>query len=99
MNKVKSGTELAQLYTDKMGDGSANFGLLADTRAKTDGPVPTKELCGRAAIPSVQNQQAFSGFPAPSWRMLDGDGFLLALPGFDHCGKAPTTTCAWHKIT
>jgi hypothetical protein len=96
VNLVTSGSKCAQLYTDKMGDGSANFGILADTRTATNGPSGT-ERCGRAAIPSVQNQQAFSGFPAPSWRMLDGDGFFVTLPGFEHCASI-ATTCTWRKI-
>ncbi|MER5738891.1 hypothetical protein ABT117_24840 [Streptomyces sp. NPDC002262] len=96
VNLVTSGSKCAQLYTDKMGDGSANFGILADTRTATNGPSGT-ERCGRAAIPSVQNQQAFNGFPAPSWRMLDGDGFFLNLPGYEHCTSA-ATTCTWRKI-
>ncbi|MEW2572995.1 hypothetical protein [Streptomyces sp. NPDC047070] len=96
VNLVTSGTKCAQLFTDKMGDGSANFGLLADTRAVTNGPSGT-ERCGRAAISSTQNQQAFSGFPAPTWRMLDGDGFFVTLPGYEHCTSV-TTTCTWKKI-
>lgn len=96
VNLVTSGSKCAQLFTDKMGDGSANFGILADTRTATNGPSGT-ERCGRAAIPSVQNQQAFAGFPAPSWRMLDGDGFFVTLPGFEHC-TSTTTTCSWLKI-
>lgn len=97
VNLVTSGSKCAQLFTDKMGDGSANFGILADTRTATNGPSGT-ERCGRAAIPSVQNQRAFSGFPAPSWRMLDGDGFFLTLPGFEHC-TSTATTCTWSKIS
>lgn len=96
-NLVTSGTKCAQLFTDKMGDGTANFGLLADIRTATNGPSGT-ERCGRAAISSTQNQQAFSGFPAPAWRMLDGDGFFVTLPGFEHC-TSTATTCAWSKIS
>ncbi|MER7111907.1 hypothetical protein [Streptomyces sp. NPDC000229] len=96
VNLVTSGSKCAQLYTDKMGDGSANFGILADTRTATNGPSGT-ERCGRAAIPSVQNQRAFTGFPAPSWRMLDGDGFFVTLPGYEHC-TSTATTCTWRKI-
>ncbi|WP_158828113.1 hypothetical protein [Streptomyces sp. NRRL S-118] len=96
VNLVTSGSKCAQLFTDKMGDGSANFGILADTRTATNGPSGT-ERCGRAAIPSVQNQRAFTGFPAPSWRMLDGDGFFVTLAGFEHCTSA-ATTCTWRKI-
>ncbi|MFD4595670.1 hypothetical protein [Streptomyces rubiginosohelvolus] len=96
VNLVTSGTKCAQFYTDKMGDGTANFGILADTRAATNGPAGT-ERCGRAAISSEQNQKAFSGFPAPTWRMLDGDGFFVTLPGFEHC-KDTTTTCTWRKV-
>ncbi|WLW56819.1 hypothetical protein [Streptomyces sp. YU58] len=47
-----------------MGDDSANFGLLADTGTVANGPGGA-ERCGRAAIPKVQNQMAFNGFPAP----------------------------------
>jgi len=43
------------------------------------GPTGT-ERCGRAASSRVQNQMAFNGFPAPAWRMLDGDGFFVTLP-------------------
>ncbi|OXY97781.1 hypothetical protein BEH93_32810 [Streptomyces sp. 2R] len=96
-NLVTSGTKCAQLYTDKMGDGSANFGILADTRTATNGPSGT-ERCGRAAISSAQNQQAFSGFPVPAWRMLDGDGFFVTLPGFEHCAST-ATTCTWRKVS
>ncbi|MFD6369555.1 hypothetical protein ACFWGM_21110, partial [Streptomyces roseolus] len=96
VNKVTSGSQCAQLYTDKMGDGTANFGILADTRKATNGPSGT-ERCGRAAISSTQNQQAFSGFPVPSWRMLDGDGFFLTMPGYEHCTSI-ATTCTWRKI-
>jgi hypothetical protein len=97
VNLVTSGSKCAQLFTDKMGDGSANFGLLADTRTATNGPNGT-ERCGRAAIPSVQNQRAFTGFPVPSWRMLDSDGFFVTLPGFEHC-TSTATTCTWRKIS
>ncbi|WP_328884170.1 hypothetical protein [Streptomyces sp. NBC_00299] len=96
VNLVSSGTKCAQFFTDKMGDGSANFGLLADTRTATNGPSGT-ERCGRAAISSTQNQKAFSGFPAPEWRTLDGDGFFVTLPGYEHC-TSTTTTCTWRKI-
>ncbi|MFI9155394.1 hypothetical protein [Streptomyces sp. NPDC053367] len=96
VNKVTSGTQCAQLYTDKMGDGAANFGVLADTRTVTKGPSGS-ERCGRAAIPSAQNQAAFHKFPAPTWRMLDGDGFFVTLPGFEHCTSV-ATTCTWRKI-
>jgi hypothetical protein len=96
VNLVTSGSKCAQLFTDKMGDGSANFGLLADTRTATNGPSGT-ERCGRAAIPSLQNEQAFSGFPAPMWRLLDGDGFFVTLPGFEHC-TSTAATCTWRKI-
>ncbi|MDX3698065.1 hypothetical protein PV726_49625 [Streptomyces europaeiscabiei] len=96
VNLVTSGSKCAQLFTDKMGDGSANFGLLADTRTATNGPSGT-ERCGRAGISATQNERAFSGFPAPSWRLLDGDGFFVTLPGFEHC-TSTATTCTWRKI-
>ncbi|MFE1907995.1 hypothetical protein ACFW96_30670 [Streptomyces gardneri] len=47
VNLVTSGSKCAQLFTDKMGDGSANFAILADTRTATNGPSGT-ERCGRA---------------------------------------------------
>ncbi|WP_405984279.1 hypothetical protein [Streptomyces sp. NBC_00872] len=96
VNLVTSGSQCAQLFADKMGDGSANFGVLADTRTATNGPSGT-ERCGRAAIPFYQNEHVFDKFPAPSWRMLDGDGFFLTLPGFEHC-TSTATTCTWRKI-
>jgi len=96
VNTVTSGTKCAQLFTDKMGDGSANFGLLADTRAAVNGPSGT-ERCGRAAISKTQNQKAFSAYPAPAWRLLDGDGFFVTLPGYEHC-TSTATTCTWKKI-
>ncbi|NVK80238.1 hypothetical protein HG542_21610 [Streptomyces morookaense] len=94
VHKVSSGDECAQLFTDKMGDGS-NFGLLADTRKTENGPSG-KERCGRASIPDVQNSGAFHEFPAPSWRMLDNDGFFVRNPGFEHCADT-STTCIWRK--
>lgn len=96
VNLVTSGSQCAQLFTDKMGDGSANFGILADTRTATNGPSGT-ERCARAAIPSTQNRRAFNSFPAPSWRLLDGDGFFVTLPGFEHC-TSTATTCTWRKV-
>ncbi len=96
VNEVTGGDKCAQLYADKMGDGSANFGLLADTRVAVNGPTGTEE-CGRAAIPATQNSGAFNKYPAPSWCLLDKDGFFLSNPGFEHCTSA-ATTCAWRKV-
>ncbi|MFD5747462.1 hypothetical protein [Streptomyces sp. NPDC127033] len=96
VNLVTSGSQCAQLLADKMGDGSANFGILADTRTTANGPGGT-ERCGRAAVPSAQNQRVFNKFPAAAWRMLDADGFFLTLPGFEHC-TSTATTCAWRKV-
>ncbi|WP_241778868.1 hypothetical protein [Streptomyces sp. AcH 505] len=96
VNLVTSGSKCAQVLTDKLDDGSANFGILADTRTAANGPTGT-ERCARAAISSVQDQRAFTSFPAPSWRMLDADGFLPTLPGFEHC-TSTATTCNWSKI-
>lgn len=79
------------------GGGTANFGILTDTRTTTNGSGGS-ERCGRAAISSTQNQQAFIGFPAPAWRILDGNAFFVDPPGFNHCTLA-ATTCAWHKIS
>ncbi|MEU0992150.1 hypothetical protein [Streptomyces sp. NPDC005953] len=79
-----------------MGDGSANFGLFADTRVAADGPAGT-ERCGRAAIPGSQNAGAFDMYPAPAWRLLDKDEFFVSNPGFGHCTSA-ATTCAWRKV-
>lgn len=46
VNLVTSGTECAQLFTDKMGDGSADFGILADTRTATNGPAGVRSGAG-----------------------------------------------------
>ncbi|MEV7675861.1 hypothetical protein [Streptomyces sp. NPDC088752] len=73
-----------------------NFGILADTRTAANGPS-SSEGCGRAPIPSTQNQQAFNRFPTPAWRMLDVDEFFVTLTGFEHCSSA-ATTCTWRKI-
>ncbi|MER6161467.1 hypothetical protein ABT147_39080 [Streptomyces sp. NPDC001868] len=70
--------------------------LLADTRTGTNGPSGT-ERCGRAAMSSTQNEKAFSSYPAPEWRLLDGDGFFVTLPGYEHC-PSTATTCTWKKI-
>ncbi|MGW6458689.1 hypothetical protein ACWF94_22705 [Streptomyces sp. NPDC055078] len=96
LNEVTSGDKCAQLYADKLGDGSAHFGLLADTRLAKNGPT-WREPCGRASIPSTQNQEAFHKFPAPAWRLLDGDEFFVSNPGYAHCAKGAPTTCAWRK--
>ncbi|MDQ0945598.1 hypothetical protein [Streptomyces sp. V1I1] len=96
VNQVSSGDQCAQLFTDKLGDGSANFGLLADTRAATNGPT-WKERCGRAGIESTQNRKAFSKLNPTLWRLLDNDGFFVSNPGFEHCANADTT-CAWRKV-
>ncbi|MET8014281.1 hypothetical protein ABZU86_22445 [Streptomyces sp. NPDC005271] len=96
VNQVASGDECAQLLTDKVNSGNSAFGLLADTRVDVDGPA-AQPKCDRAAVPSTQNQQAFKRFPAPAWRLLDGDGFFLSNPGFDHC-PGTEATCAWKKV-
>lgn len=57
VNKVTSGSKCAQLFTDKTGDGSANFGLLADTRTATNGPTGT-ERCGAGEQASPSNRTA-----------------------------------------
>ncbi|WP_369206476.1 hypothetical protein [Streptomyces sp. PU-14G] len=93
-NQVSNGDECAQLFADKMGTGD-DFGLLADTRKAKNGPS-WKESCGRAAIPSAENQAAFKKFPAPRWRMLDNDTFFLSMPGFEHCDAGKP--CSWRKI-
>ncbi|WP_049714186.1 hypothetical protein [Streptomyces caatingaensis] len=96
LNQVSNGDQCTQLFTDKMGDGSANFGLLADTRKATTGPT-WKEKCGRAGIESTQNRQAFRKLNPTIWRLLDNDGFIVSNPGFEHCANADTT-CAWRKV-
>ncbi|WP_406301129.1 hypothetical protein OHA61_00430 [Streptomyces sp. NBC_00885] len=96
VNQVSSGDQCAQLFTDKLGDGSANFGLLADTRTATNGPA-WKERCGRAGIESTQNRKAFNKLNPAIWRLLDNDGFFVSNPGFEHCANADTT-CAWRKV-
>ncbi|WP_347732032.1 hypothetical protein [Streptomyces sp. CAU 1734] len=96
-NQVGSGNECTQLYADKLGDGSTNFGLLADTRAAKNGPT-WREPCGRAAVPRVQNEEAFKKMQPSLWRLLDGDGFFVSNPGYEHCAKGAPTTCDWRKI-
>ncbi|MFI6017371.1 hypothetical protein ACIBCP_07160 [Streptomyces sp. NPDC051287] len=88
----ESGGFLNSVNLVTSGSKNAQLGILADTRTATNGPAST-ERCGRAAVPSVLNQRAFTGCPAPSWRMLDGDGFFVTLPGFEHCTSI-ATTCA-----
>lgn len=87
---------LVQLFTDKVSSGNSAFGLLADTRVDVDGPA-AQPKCGRAAVPSAQNQQAFQKFPASAWQLLGGDGFFLSNPGFAHC-SGTEVTCAWKKV-
>ncbi|MFG2228358.1 hypothetical protein [Streptomyces sp. NPDC048644] len=96
VNEVASGNECAQLFTGKASSGTAAFGLLADMWVDVKGPS-AQPKCGRAAVPSKQNQEAFKSFPAPAWRLLDGDGFFLSNPGFDHC-SGTEATCAWKKV-
>ncbi|MEW2085499.1 hypothetical protein [Streptomyces sp. NPDC005283] len=95
VNQVASGDECAQLNADKMGDGSANFGLFADTRKATKGPTG-KERCGRAGINADQNRGAFKKLQPSIWRLLDNDGFFVSNPGFEHCVNA-STICSWRK--
>ncbi|MER7050125.1 hypothetical protein [Streptomyces jumonjinensis] len=95
-NQVASGNECAQLYADRLGDGSSNFGLLADVRAAKGGPS-WKEKCGRAAVPAKQNSEAFKNLNPATLRLLDSDGFFVSNPGFEHCANA-NTTCAWRKV-
>ncbi|KOG45725.1 hypothetical protein ADK75_30175 [Streptomyces virginiae] len=82
-NKVASGSECAQFYLDTDDGRPQWLGVFPDTRAAPHGPT-RNEPCGRATVPRVQNQEAFHKFPAPAWRMLDGDGFFVGLPGFEH---------------
>lgn len=96
INQVTNGNQCAQLFADKLAGGSADYGLLADTRVAKKGPT-WKEKCGRAAIPRTQNEGAFKKLQPSVWRLLDGDGFFVSNPGFEHCANA-TTTCAWRKI-
>ncbi|SER62641.1 hypothetical protein SAMN05421870_10347 [Streptomyces qinglanensis] len=77
-----------------MGAGS-NFGLLADTRKAATGPSG-KETCGRGAIPSQQNQEAFSKLPAPRRRMRDNDEFFPTMPGYEHCEAGKP--CSWSNV-
>lgn len=66
-----------------------------DSAVSCGSVLPGPGRCGRASIPAVQNSGAFHEFPAPSWRMLDNDGFFVRNPGFEHC--ANTTTCIRRK--
>ncbi len=47
VNLVTSGSKCAHLFTDKTGDGSADFGILADTRTATNGPAPILYVVSR----------------------------------------------------
>ncbi len=100
VNQVTSGDQCAQLYTDwtfnGVGDGSDDFGLLADIRTAKNGPSGT-ERCGRAAIDSAQNQGAFKKLQPSVWRLLDDDGFFVDTPGFAHCSGV-AVTCTWRKV-
>lgn len=95
VNQVSDGSKCAQLFTDKMAAPAATFGILADTRTAANGPAGT-ERCGRAGINSGQNQGAFSDLNPATWRLLDGDGFFVSNPGFEHCANA-NTTCSWRS--
>lgn len=95
LNQVGSGNECAQLFTDKT--GASEFGLLPDTRAEQNGPT-WKEKCGRAAVPSAQNSQAFKKLQPSVRRLLDGDGFFVSNPGFEHCTNA-VATGTWRKAS
>ncbi|MGW7410641.1 hypothetical protein ACWGI9_44485 [Streptomyces sp. NPDC054833] len=96
VNHVTDGSQCAQLYQDTVSSGNAAFGLLTNVGQDPDG-LSTKEKCGRAALNADQNSGAFKGYPAPEWRMLDNDGFFVALPGFDQC-KRGVVTCTWQKV-
>lgn len=61
------------------------------------------EKCGRASIPKLQNTGAMAPFGRTGGfvrynRMLEGDPFWVATPGFDHC-TATDTTCVMQKNT
>ncbi|GHI54812.1 hypothetical protein [Streptomyces rubradiris] len=94
LNKVTDGSECGAVYTDVV---SGNFGLLSDV-GQDPYTLNYSEKCGRGSISSDQNRNAFKGFPAPAWRMLDGDEFFVDTPGFNHCARG-IVTCDWKKIS
>ncbi|MEU6772542.1 hypothetical protein [Streptomyces sp. NPDC046759] len=97
VNQVSSGSACAQLYTDRYLTDTVEFGLFADIRTAKNGPSG-KERCGRAGISSKQNQGAFHDLPVKNWRLLDGDGYFVTNPGYEHC-KGVAQICVWRKIS
>ncbi|WP_405444494.1 hypothetical protein OG350_37615 [Streptomyces achromogenes] len=95
VNQVSDGSKCAQLFTDKMGTSATTYGILADTRTSANGPTGA-ERCGHAGINSAQKQGAFKDLNPATWRLLDGDGFFVSNPGFEHCANADTT-CNWRS--
>jgi hypothetical protein len=95
---VTSGDECAQYYSTPI--NSTTWTLLEDDNAD----LPTwSEKCGRASIPLSQNTEALAPFGRTGgfvWynRMLRGDAFWVATPGFDHC-TASDTKCVMEQNT
>ncbi|MBY8877306.1 Tat pathway signal protein [Streptomyces sp. PLK6-54] len=93
---VTSGDQCAQFYATPI--DSDTWTLRDDDRYD----IPNwSEKCGRASIPLDQNSGALAPFGRTGgfvWynRMLDGDAFWVATPGFDHC-TAADTTCVMQK--
>ncbi|MFJ5228200.1 hypothetical protein [Streptomyces sp. NPDC088400] len=94
VNLVTSGSKCAQLFADKMGDGSANIGILADTRTAMNGPS------GPSGAGVRQSRAGRTNRCSANSRLRRGGcwtGFFLTLPGFEHC-TSTATTCTWRKI-
>jgi hypothetical protein len=93
---VLSGDECAQFYALPI--DSSTWTLKDDDRYD----IPRwSEKCGRASIPLDQNTGALAPFGRTGgfvWynRMLAGDPFWVATPGFDHC-TASDTACTMQK--
>ncbi|MFC1431414.1 Tat pathway signal protein [Streptacidiphilus sp. N1-3] len=89
---VTSGDACAQFYAAPV--NSTTWTLTDDDNY---GIPNWSEPCGRASIPLDQNTGALAPFGRTGgfvWynRMLEGDAFWLATPGFDHC-TATDTSC------
>ncbi|WP_307795491.1 Tat pathway signal protein [Actinacidiphila acididurans] len=96
---VESGNECAQFYALPI---DSNTWTLRDD---DNYDIPNwSEKCGRASIPLDQNTGALAPFGRTGgfvWynRMLAGDAFWVATPGFDHCTAADTTCVMQENVS
>lgn len=70
---------------------------LMQTRAQRRADRVVRSGTGARSHFEHAEEEPFSGYPAPSWRLLDGDGFFLPLPVYEHC-TSTAATCTWKKI-